>query len=179
MAANQVITGSRSAEIVPGDVSGGAHTSHTVVIDALAALLDAIPPDASQVEYEHAALDGNVLGKQTEGARRRTFRYLKELYLLRPDSVLFRALRDLWPDDAEAQPLLAGLCALARDSVFRASSTAIIGSAPGGALTAGDLAQAVGEHFPASYFPMKKSCSGVEVGGVWQRRWRGCLPSAQ
>jgi len=33
--------------------------------------------------------------------------------------------------------------------------------------------------FVASYFPMKKSCSGVEVGGVWQRRWRGCLPSAQ
>ena len=61
-------------------------------------------------------------------ARRRTFRYLKELYLLRPDSLLFRALRDLWPDDPEARPLLAGLCALARDPVFRASSTAIIRS---------------------------------------------------
>jgi hypothetical protein len=96
MAANQVLLVPRAAEIVSGDVSSGAHTSHTVVIGALAALLEAIPPGAPQVAYEHAALDDNVLGKQTEGARRRTFRYLKELYLLRPDSILFRALRDLW-----------------------------------------------------------------------------------
>jgi hypothetical protein len=169
MAANEVIIGPRSAEIVSGDVSGGAHTSHTTVISALAALLGAIPPEASQVEYERAALDGNVLGKQTEGARRRTFRYLKELYLLRPDSILFRALRDLWPDNAEAQPLLAGLCALARDPVFRASSTAIIGSSPGSALTASDLAQAVGEHFPASYNASTLAKIGRNAFSSWEQ----------
>jgi len=169
MAANQVIIGPRSAEIVPGDVSGGPHTSHTILISALAALLDVIPPGASQVEYEHAALDGNALGKQTEGARRRTFRYLKELYLLRPDSILFRALRDLWPDDAEAQPLLAGLCALARDPVFRVSSTAIIGSSPGGTLTSGDLAQAVGEHFPASYSASTLAKIGRNAFSSWEQ----------
>ncbi len=62
--------------------SGGAHTSHTVLVGALAALLEVVPPGAPQLAYEHAALDDNVLGKRTEGARRRTFRYLKELYLL-------------------------------------------------------------------------------------------------
>ena len=67
-------------------------------------------------------LDDNVLGKDTAGSRKRTFRYLRELYLLRPDSILFRALRDLWTDDPAGQPLIAGLCALARDAVFRASA---------------------------------------------------------
>jgi hypothetical protein len=169
MAASQVTIGPRATEIVPGNVSGGPHTSHTVVISALAALLDTIPPGASQAEYAQAALDGNVLGKQTEGARRRTFRYLKELYLLRQDSILFRALRDLWPDDAEAQPLLAGLCALARDSVFRASSTAIIGSSPGDTLMSGDLAQVVGERFPTSYSASTLAKIGRNAFSSWEQ----------
>ncbi|MBA3358388.1 MAG: hypothetical protein H0U20_02905, partial [Thermoleophilaceae bacterium] len=140
-----------TGEIVPGDVSGGPNTSHTIVIGALAALLDAVPAGATQADYEDAALGGNVLAKQTEGARRRTFRYLKELYLLRSDALLFRALRDLWPVDEPARPLLAGLCALARDAVFRASSAAITSSSPGDTLGSADLADAVGEQFPASY----------------------------
>ncbi len=100
-------------EIVPGDVSGGTNTSHTIVVPALAALFGAVPADAPASEYEHAVLEADVLGKATDGARQRTFRYLRELYLLRPDSLLFRALRDLWRLDPDARPLLAGLCALA------------------------------------------------------------------
>jgi hypothetical protein len=80
--ADHLIIGPRSAEIVPGDVSGGTNTSHTIVISALAALLEALPAGATHAEYERAALESNLLGKQTDGGRRRTFRYLKELYLL-------------------------------------------------------------------------------------------------
>src|SRR5690606_6612604 len=86
-----------SYEIVDGSASGGTNTSHTIVLPALCALLDAVPPSASLADYSHAVLDDNILGKATEGSRKRTFRYLRELYLLRPDSILFRALRDLWP----------------------------------------------------------------------------------
>ncbi|MBJ7470363.1 MAG: hypothetical protein JHD16_03640 [Solirubrobacteraceae bacterium] len=141
----------RSAEIVTGEVSGGTNTSHTIVVAALTALLDAVPPTAAPDAYEYAVVEANVLGKDTEGARRRTFRYLRELYLLRPDSVLFRALRDLWAVDAGARPLLAGLCALARDAVFRASSIVIAGTSPGDMLVSADLADAVAERFPDSY----------------------------
>lgn len=108
-----------AAEIVPADVSGGANTSHTILVAALRALLTEVPASGSLVDYEKAALERNVLSKGTDAARRRTLRYLKQLYLLRSDSVLFRALRDLWADDHDAQPLIAGLCALARDAVFR------------------------------------------------------------
>jgi hypothetical protein len=151
MAAQPLTLDPRSAEIVAGDVSGGTNTSHTIIVSALTSLLDAVPVDAPQAAYEEAVLETNVLGKDTEAARRRTFRYLKELYLLRPDSMLFRSLRDLWPVDPSARPLLAGLCALARDPVFRASSVAIIRSSPGKVLVSADLADAVAERFPSNY----------------------------
>ena len=158
-----------AAEIVPGDVSGGTNTSHTIVVAPLGALLDAVPATAPAAAYKEAALEGNVLGKDTDGARRRTFRYLRELYLLRPDSLLFRALRDLWPVDPPARPLLAGLCALARDAVFRASSAAIIDAAPRDTLTSADLADAVGQHFPASYGAGTLAKIGRNTFSSWEQ----------
>lgn len=156
-------------EILSGDVSGGTNTSHTIVVAALSVLLDSVPVEAEQSDYERAVLETNVLGKDTDGARRRTYRYLKELYLLRPDSLLFRALRDLWPLDPSAQPLLAGLCALARDSVFRASSGAITRSSPGEDFTSADLAETVGEQFPDSYGPGTLAKIGRNTFSSWEQ----------
>src|SRR5207248_2161552 len=143
------------------------NTSHTIMVDALSALLDEVPRDSGFPEYERAALESNVLGKHTDGARRRTFRYLRELYLLRPDAVLFRALRDLWLHDREAQPLLAGVCALARDAVFRASSHAIVRSHSGDVLTARDFAHVVGERFPGVYRDSTLAKIGRNVFSSW------------
>ena len=159
----------RASEIVSGDVSGGANTSHTIVVPALQALLADFPANAPLAAYEHAAFERNVLGKKTEGARRRTFRYLKELYVLRPNSILFRALRDLWYDDPQAQPLLAGTCALARDAVFRASSSMIIGSSPGETLTSADFATAVGDRFPDSYCASTLAKIGRNTFSSWEQ----------
>lgn len=128
-----------------------------------------MPADAPASEYEHAVLEANVLGKATDGARQRTFRYLRELYLLRPDSLLFRALRDLWPLDPDARPLLAGLCALARDSVFRASSMAITRTRPGDTLTSADLAMVVGEQFPDSYGADTLAKVGRNTFSSWEQ----------
>lgn len=138
-------------EIVPGDRSGGATTSHTVVIPALTVLMDFVASDGSASDYEYAVLERNILGKNTVGSRKRTLRYLRELYLLRSDSVLFRALRDLWGDDPKGRPLLAGLCALARDPVFRSSVPPILAANPGDEVSSGDLAEAVEMEFPAAY----------------------------
>lgn len=156
-------------EIVPGDVSGGTNTSHTIIVTALMAVLDAVPPNAAAAAYEEAVVDANVLSRDTDGARRRTFRYLRELYLLRPDSLLFRALRDLWPLDADARPLLAGLCALARDPVFRASSLAITRTGPGDTLTSADLAIVVGEKFPDSYGAGTLAKVGRNTFSSWEQ----------
>jgi hypothetical protein len=164
-------------EIVSGDVSGGTNTSHTIVVDSLATLLAAVPATAPAMAYEKAALEANALGKDTDGARWRTYRYLRELYLLRPDSLIFRALRDLWPIDPPARPLLAGLCALARDAVFRASGTAIAASTCGEILRASSLAKAVDEKFPANYGAGTLAKIGRNTFSSWEQT--GHLTQAQ
>src|SRR5690349_18814884 len=117
--------------MVSGDQSGGAITSQTITVEALALLFAAVGTNATAAEYERAVLEDNVLGKGSIESRRRSLRYLRELYILRNDSLLFRALGDLWNDDPTGQPLLAGLCALARDGVFRSSAPAIFEAEPG------------------------------------------------
>ena len=159
-----------SAEIVDSEVSGGANTSHTLLIGDLAALLTAVPrADATQADYAAAVIDANVLGKDTDGGRRRNFRYLRELYLLRPDSVLFRSLRDLWWFDHSGRPLLAGACALTRDTSFRASASAIVRTAPGDELSSRDLAAAVEEHFPSSYNQSTLAKIGRNTFSSWEQ----------
>lgn len=155
--------------IVDGSVSGGPNTSHTIIFSALRTLLEAVPPTASFEDYEHAVVVDNVLGKATEGSRKRTFRYLRELYVLRADSILFRALRDLGADDPAAQPLLAGLCALARDAVFRASADAVVDSSPGDTLTSKDLAVAVEKTFPDSYSESTLAKIGRNTFSSWEQ----------
>lgn len=156
-------------EIVPGDRSGGTNTSHTIVVPALTQLLNAVDRHADAATYEQAVLEQNVLGKDTTGARQRTLRYLRELYLLRPDSLLFRALRDLWTDDPTGQPLLAGLCAMARDSVFRASAPAIFDTNPGDDVTSTDLADAVDNVFPDTYNDSTLAKVGRNTFSSWEQ----------
>ena len=156
-------------EIVPGDRSGGATTSHTIIVGALVDLLGVVDRGADGAAYERAVLDENVLGKQTAGSRRRTLRYLRELYLLRPDSILFRALRDLWSDDPAGRPLLAGLCAVARDAVFRASAPAVLASDPGDEITSTDLAGAVEEAFPTAYSDTTLAKIGRNTFSSWEQ----------
>lgn len=169
MAADKDDTPVISDEIVPGDQSGGATTSHTIVVPALQLLLAAVGPHADFETYERAAVEDNALAKDTIGSRRRTFRYLRELYVLRDDAVVFRALRDLWHDDPTGQPLLAGLCALARDPVFRASSAAIFDSNPGDEIRSHELAHAVGEVFPDSYSAETLAKIGRNTASSWEQ----------
>jgi hypothetical protein len=156
-------------EIVRGDQSGGTNTSHTIVVPALTRLLSSVDRTADAAAYAQAVLDENVLGKDKLGARQRTLRYLRELYLLRPDAILFRALRDLWDDDQTGQPLLAGLCALARDSVFRASVEAIFETNPGDDVTSLALAEAVEKVFPTAYSASTLAKIGRNTSSSWEQ----------
>ena len=157
------------AEIVDVAKSGGTNTSHTILVGELSILLRALDSRAEFEDYEHAVLNENILGKRTTAGRLRALRYLKELYLLRSDSVLFRTLRELWPNAAEGQPLLAGLCAMARDSVFRASSSVILETHPGDQVTSQDLAEAVQRAFPDSYSETTLAKIGRNTFSSWEQ----------
>jgi hypothetical protein len=158
-----------ATEIAPAARSGGATTSHTIVVPALTELLAATPFAADWPDFERAVLDDNVLGKEKAGARKRTLRYLRELYGLKRESLLYRALRDLWNDDPTGRALLAGLCALAHDPVFRASAAAILDTSPGDHLTSADLAGAVAATFPDAYNEATLAKIGRNTFSSWEQ----------
>lgn len=102
------------------------HTSRTIMLAELGDLLAAVPPGAVRADYTAAIVDENVLGKATAATRRWTVQRLSELYALDPRVPIFRVLRRLWPVDAPGRPLLAMLCALARDPLLRATAPAVL-----------------------------------------------------
>lgn len=146
---------------------GGANTSHTIAVELLSRLLTNVPAGAPHEDYLAAAIDENVLGRSTVEGRRRAVRYLRELYLLDSTKVLFRALRDLWDQDSRAQPLIAGLSAYTRDSVFRASATGLLPVLPGATVTSNDLTKAVLEVFPGAYNEGSAAKIGRNTGSSW------------
>lgn len=156
-------------EIVSGDVSGGPSTSQTIMVSSLRRLLTELPSDASQSAYRSAVMDENLLGKATTSGREWAFRQLRRFYVLDPRSLLFRALRDLWEHDPGCQPLLALLCALARDPVLRASATLIVGSAPGEVVTTSDFQTAIEEKFPATYNENTLRTTAQNVASSWDQ----------
>lgn len=89
-------------------------------------LLAFCAPSAEPTDYVRAVVEENVLMKQTETTRRKSLRYLRELYGLDSRLILFRALRDLWEQNPSAQPMLALLCAVARDPSLRGTASAIL-----------------------------------------------------
>ena len=138
-------------EIISADARQSAITSHSIGIPELTHLLDAVPPDGGPDDYERAAVDDNIMGLATATGRKKRFASLRRLYLLRPDSVLFRSLRDLWVIDQEGRPLLAALCSLATDTVFRASAAVVVNSHPGDEVTVANFFEAIETAYPGVY----------------------------
>jgi hypothetical protein len=108
-----------------------------MMLSELGDLLAVVPEDGSREEYLNAILEANALGKATLSGRRLTGQRLGELYGLDPALALFRVLRRLWEVDEPGRPLLALLCALARDPLLRASARAVLGLLPGEELVRG------------------------------------------
>ena len=85
----------------------GPHTSKTLMLQELEALLAAVPADAPAKAYRAAIVEENLLGKRTLTSRKETASRLKALHGLDPNKPLFRVLRQLWAIDPVAQPQLA------------------------------------------------------------------------
>jgi hypothetical protein len=110
----------------------GTHSSRTLMLAELDAVLTAAPGPVNRAAYATAIIEGNCLEKSTASTRRISSQRLAELYALDPVVGLFRVLRKLWKVDAAARPLLAMLAALARDPLFMVSARPVL-SLPVGA----------------------------------------------
>lgn len=121
----------------------GTHTSRTIMLDELRAVLDSCAPDAGRDDYVSAIHDDNCLGKRTAATRRLSSQRLSELYGLDPGIPLFRVLRRCWQADREGRPLLAILLALARDPLLRASAPPVLRMRPGEELARQQMTDAI------------------------------------
>ena len=125
-------------------VASGVHTSRTIMLAELSAVLDATPPSHPREAYSESIVGDNALGKATAANRRKSRRYLAELYSLDPEVPAFALLRRLWPLDQTSRPRLALLLALARDPLLLAGAGAILPLATGEELQRDRLRAALG-----------------------------------
>jgi hypothetical protein len=109
----------------------GTHTSRTIMLAELDAVLSACSPDASREVYLNAIQEDNCLGKQTVATRKLSSQRLSELYGLDPEITLFRVMRRWWYADENGRALLAMLLALARDPLLRITAPAVLQMRPG------------------------------------------------
>lgn len=147
----------------------GTHSSRTIMLSELRLLLAACASSATLDEYRHAILEENVLLKKTDSTRRESFRRLREFYALDCKVILFRALRDLWAEDVEAQSLLALLCAAARDPILRATAELILETPMGAAVTPQMLGDATNKSLPDRYNAMTIANISRHTASSWQQ----------
>ena len=121
----------------------GPHTSKTLMLQELEALLAAIPAGASAKAYRAAIVEENILGKRTLSTRKETASRLTALHGLDPSKPLFRVLLRLWAVDPAAHPQLALLNGLARDPLLMATTAQVMGMAQGQVLQRSEMVAAV------------------------------------
>ncbi len=123
----------------------GTHTSRTIMLDELHAVLDHCTPDATRDDYLVAIREDNCLGKRTAATRKLSSQRLSELYALDPDVPLFRVMRRCWYADRAGQAILAMLLALARDPLLRASAPPVLRMRPGEELARQQMTDALSQ----------------------------------
>lgn len=132
-------------------------------------VMDALAPIASVDEVRSAVVDDNVLRKPTEATRRKTFHYLVDRFGLNPGVTVFRTLQDLWPTDGVAQPLIALLCASARDPLLRASAGAVLRADEGVEVQPEAIAEALAGRFPEVYGPKTLLETARRIASTWEQ----------
>ncbi len=124
----------------------GTQASRTIMLRELAELFAVLPSEATRDDYRAAVVEENALGKRTYATRLSSRQRLTEMYGLDPELALFRVLRRLWRLDPEARPLLAMLCALARDPLLRSTASPVLALGPGEELVRSRFAAAIRGH---------------------------------
>jgi phage baseplate assembly protein W len=138
-----------------------------MMLTELRLLLAACPIQTSPDGYRLAIEEDNILLKHTQATRRESFRRLRELYGLNNNLLLFQALRELWEQEIDAQPLLALFCALARDPVLRLTSPVILQTAPGERVDAPMFSRCVQELHPEPLNAMTLGNIGRHAASTW------------
>lgn len=132
------------------DGDKGIHSSRTLMLAELELVLAATQPGDGVADFRRVVVEENVLGKRTATTREHTVRKLKALYGLDPDIPVYRVMRRIWTEDIEGHPLLALMCAVARDPLLRASVSAVLDAPLDSVVTHEQVAATVRASFSTS-----------------------------
>jgi hypothetical protein len=147
---------------------GGVHTARTMMLAELRTLLTCVDgPDAARADYLEAIQTANCLGKRSGKTRALTFRHLADLYGLDPNLLTFHALRFFWRRDVDGQPLLAALCAYARDPVFRATAPFVLEFQEGASVTRAAMEEFIDAQEPGRFSKATLKSTAQNVNSSW------------
>lgn len=144
---------------------GGAHQAKTMMASELSSILTAEPLELSDLRC--LVLEANALGKSTAAARSGALRHLRSLYGLGKHFVVTDALRLVWRIEAEGRPILALLCALARDPLLRDSSGAVLEVPIGQRAGASEIAQLLARRHPDRFSPAMLKSLSQNCASTW------------
>ena len=146
----------------------GVHNTRTLMLNDVVDLFNVVPPGAPREAYEQTIVHENVLGKRTSSTRIYSFRRLTELYSLDPVVPVFRLLRTYWSaDDGDGRPVLAMLCALARDPILRLTTEPVLALDLGAPFEKGALERAVETGAPGRFSPTSVAKIARMTGSSW------------
>lgn len=149
---------------------GSTHTARTMMLEDLQLLLAHVSqPDTNKKDYFQAVVDENCLGKRSVKTRRLTIGHLIELYSLDTSVTIFRALRYFWTRDPEGQPLLALLCAYARDDLLRISAPFIQQFSENDIVSREAMEMHIEEKFPNRFSKATLISTAQNLNSTWTK----------
>ena len=129
--------------------------------------LDEVTVVVAAADYLDAIQTANCLGKRSGKTRTLTFRHLADLYALDPSVLVFRALRFFWQRDVDGQPLLAALCAYARDPLLRATAPFALGFQEGATVTREAMEEFIDALEPGRFSKATLKSTAQNINSSW------------
>ena len=151
-------------------IRSGVHLARTMMLDELQGLIAYLnDPNANKSDYIQAIELDNCLAKPSGKTRNLTAQHLSSLYGLDPEVTIFRALRFFWDRDTDGQPLLALLCAYARDSILRSSAKFIQSHSIGDIVTRKALEEFIDSREPGRFSQATLKSTAGNINGTWTK----------
>lgn len=145
------------------------HTSRTLMFQELAELLRNSKCDTPIDEYCRLIIESNILAKPTLSSRKKTAKYVTQLYSLDKNMAIFRVLRSLWEREPDGHPLMAVLCAHARDSLLRVAADTILSLPVDYDFNLEHLEESLEEKYPGRFSPKTLHSTAQNIASSYQQ----------
>jgi hypothetical protein len=143
---------------------GGTHQAKTMMLNEISTFLDSF---AGSADARSLIIDANILNKRTTSARLVTFRHLNALYGIEKMPIITKVFVSLWQRNRQGQPLLALLCALARDPLLRDTAKVLHDTPVGIAVRWPALASVFEQQYPGRFSPKMLKSLAQNCASTW------------